>query len=344
MSMVSLAAEYSREVQASEILKQIENGDDVNLTDCRIIGELDLSEIELQTVPNPRYNESLEFGAFNEEKWRYYGGNKDLKVVESNIKIHNSIFENDLDFSNALFKKSFFFVDVNCSSTANCISTNFSDSATFVGATFGDSAFFDEATFTDTVDFLGTQFKEVTLNNTDFEEMRVSWDSLENSLVFDGLTYVKLVRNFRNLEQFGDADAAYFQYRKHRQAEKPWILFQTEWPWISFPKWGDIFMRLTCGYGVKPFRAFGLGGGIVLLFSLLYWGGNGISRLKEEKDNMTENNEGEIQKTTFSDAFYFSMVTFATIGYGDWYPIEGFLGWLTLGLFLVTLMNVTIRP
>jgi len=112
-------------------------------------------------------------------------------------------------------------------------------------------------------------------------------------------------------------------------------------------------MWFTCGYGVKPFRAFGFGGGIVLLFSLFYWKGNGISRLKDEKDSMKENNESEIQKTTFSDAFYFSMVTFATIGYGDWYPkdnfrkwvmFEGFLGWLTLGLFLVTLTNVMIRP
>jgi hypothetical protein len=30
-------------------------------------------------------------------------------------------------------------------------------------------------TFTDTVEFSDTQFKEVTLNGTDFKEMRVSW-------------------------------------------------------------------------------------------------------------------------------------------------------------------------
>ena len=208
--------------------------------------------------------------------------------------------------------------------------------------------------------------------------MEVRWDSLENSLVFDGLTYATLVRNFRNLEQFEEADAAYYQYRKLRQAEKSWISFQTEWPWISFPKWGDIFMWLTCGYGVKPFRAFGLGGLIVLLFSFIYLGcptislrnGKNIDRIhrslpeslrrfipKIDWPNLGISRlttaENCIQEVSFFDAFYFSMVTFATIGYGDWYPkekfrkwvmIEGFLGWLTLGLFLVTLTNVMIRP
>ncbi|WP_187151837.1 potassium channel family protein [Methanosarcina siciliae] len=365
MSTISLATEY-RDVRASEILKQIENGEDVNLTDCRIIGELNLSEIEVETVPNPKYSELLESGFFDGEDLKRYGVNKDLKVVESNIKIRNSIFENDLDFSNALFNKSLFFVEGNFTSTVNFLCTTFGDFASFIGATFGDSSY-----------FLNTTFKSISLYGIDFEEMWVRWDSLENSLVFDGLTYVKLVRNFRNLEQFEEADAAYYQYRKLRQAEKSWILFQKEWPWISFPKCGDIFMWLTCGYGVKPFRAFGFGGLIVLSFSFFYRGWPAISLRSEEKidricrllperlqrfiPTIDWPNPGisrlepnkHTQKVSFWDAFYFSMVTFATIGYGDWYPkdkfrkwvmIEGFLGWLTLGLFLVTLTNVTIRP
>jgi len=203
--------------------------------------------------------------------------------------------------------------------------------------------------------------------------MRVSWNSLENSLVFDGPTYVKLIQNFRSLEQFEDADAAYYQYRKHCQAEKSWTPFSKEGS-----KWCDILMWFTCGYGVKPFRAFYLGSLIVLLFSFIYlgfptaswrnrenaesaqksiiktllslipkidWPNPGISRLSDNNDSN--------QKVTLWDSFYFSMVTFTTVGYGDWYPkdnfrkwvmFEGFLGWVTLGLFLVTLTNVMMRP
>lgn len=497
MPVVCLADEY-REIHASDILNQIEKGEDVNLTNCRIIGEFNLNEIKLENVPTPKYNE-LKYNESLKSGYCYSEGflepkKVNIKVIKSNIVIHNSIFENNLDFSNCLFTKSFSFVNVNCSSTANfrtttfgdyavfwectfgrfadfsfttfnnsanfmkstfgdsayfsfatfnnsanfmestfCNSVDFSfatfgnstdfslatfgdstyfrhsifgdstnfmkstfgdytcftdstfgdsaafifatfgDSADFRYSTFGDSACFEEMTFTDTVEFSGTQFKEVALNGTDFKEMRVNWNSLENSLVFDGPTYVKLIQNFRSLEQFEDADAAYYQYRKHCQAEKSWIPFSK-----GGSKWCDILMWFTCGYGVKPFRAFYLGSLIVLLFSFIYlgppttswyngenaenvqksviktllslipkidWPNSGISRLSDNNDSN--------QKVTFWDSFYFSMVTFTTVGYGDWYPkdnfrkwamFEGFLGWVTLGLFLVTLTNVMMRP
>mgnify|MGYP000898251050 CR=1 FL=1 len=514
MPIVCLADEY-REVQASEILNQIEKGEDVNLTNCRIIGELNLNEIKLENIPNPKYNESLKSGYYYSEGYLESHG-VNIKIIKSNIVIRNSIFENNLDFSDCLFTKSFSFAKVNCSSTANFRNTTFDDSAvfwectfgsfadfsfttfgdsanfwnsifgnyasfrgctfgdsanfwssifgdsaSFKGCTFGDSAVFSGCTFDDsasfqhsifgdsanfmkstfgdytdftastfgnyaafvfatfgdyadfrystfgdsasfsysafddsasfeeasfgntsdfqwanfddTVDFSGTLFNEVTLNGTDFKEMRVSWNSLENSLVFDGPTYVKLIQNFRSLEQFEDADAAYYQYRKHCQAEKSWTPFSKEGS-----KWCDILMWFTCGYGVKPFRAFYLGSLIVLLFSFIYlgfptaswrnrenaesaqksiiktllslipkidWPNPGISRLSDNNDSN--------QKVTFWDSFYFSMVTFTTVGYGDWYPkdnfrkwvmFEGFLGWVTLGLFLVTLTNVMMRP
>ncbi|MDW5551599.1 pentapeptide repeat-containing protein [Methanosarcina sp.] len=550
ISMVGLADEY-RDVQASEILKQIENGEDVYLENCRIVGELNLSKIKFETVPNPKYQEHLDF---------FYTVNKDLKVAESEISIHNSIFSNDLDFSNVLFKKSISFVEVNCSSFVNFTSTTFNNTVNFSGTAFGDSAFFHGATFNntvnfseatfsnstlyydirlgapgilfgdsadfskatfgdsadfsgatfgnkadflnatfgnnanfngatfgdsarfglsiysdflhhhhpgslgatfgdsadfsgatfgdsadfsgatfgdsadlsgaafgdsadfwgatfgdfasfgvspfsafdgfydggavfgdsadffnanfgdsadfeksifgnstsfnsttfgdsasfeyasfgdsasfkdttfgDTVSFSATKFKSVSLNGTDFKEMKISWDSLENSLVFDGSTYVKLISNFRTLEQFEDADAAYYKYRSERQALKSWF---------SLSKWGDIFMCLTCGYGVRPFNTLLAGAGVVLLFSLFYWGRNGISQ-------STKNNEVSNQKATLSDAFYFSIITFTTFGNNDWYPkynfrkwamLERLLGWLTLSLFLVTLTRVMIRP
>ncbi|MDD4248106.1 MAG: potassium channel family protein, partial [Methanosarcina sp.] len=215
--------------------------------------------------------------------------------------------------------------------------TTFGKYTSFEGSTFGYGTSFSGATFTDTVDFSGTKFNSVSLNGTDFKEMKVNWDSLESSLVFDGPIYVKLIQNFRNLEQFEDADAAYYKYRSESQALKPWF---------SFSKLGDIFMCLTCGYGVKPLNTLLAGAGVVLLYSLFYWKRNGISR-------STKNNKMSNQKATFSEAFYFSMITFTTFGNNDWYPKDNFrkwtmlerlLGWLNLSLFLVTLTRVMIRP
>jgi hypothetical protein len=117
------------------------------------------------------------------------------------------------------------------------------------------------------------------------------------------------------------------------QASKKW----------SFSKLGDVLIWVTCGYGVKPHYTIGLALVLILLFALIYWRGGGIMRLMEGVDS----------RVSFWDAFYFSVVTFTTVGYGDWYPvnryrtfvmIEGLVGWLTLALFLVTLANVMIRP
>jgi len=56
---------------------------------------------------------------------------------------------------------------------------------------------------------------------------------------------------------------------------------------------------------------------------------------------------------TLWHSYYFSFSTFTTIGIGDWYPsgeinkaivmIEGALGWLCLGLFIVTYANILLR-
>ena len=137
------------------------------------------------------------------------------------------------------------------------------------------------------------------------------------------------------MEQFEDADAAYYQYRRLSQKNKKW----------SFSKLMDVVTGASCGYGVKPGYTLIWGFILIIVFALVYKLGNGIKRLK-----LKENGEARV---SFWDAFYFSLVTFTTVGYGDWYPedmyrkfvmIEGVLGWLLLALFIVTLANVMIRP
>ena len=423
MSIGVQAQEFREEVPASDILEQIKNGEDIYLENVRITGELDLSKIELKTVPIARTWWQIE----------EFGLEEEFKIVKSKITITNSVFENDVDFSNTQFRKPLDFSDtefscktdfrgVHFSERVDFVKTSFSDYADFRGANFSGHAEFRDANFSGHAEFRGanfsgyadfrgaifssyadfwnasfsdyadfggvgfngwaefsganfsgdtdfgganfiigaifsgvsfssnaffnfTKFNRVFLSNTkftkvslieaDFKSMKVSWSSLENALVFDGPTYIKLIKNFREMEQFDDADDAYFQYRRLSQANKG----------VSFSKLGDIFMWVTCGYGVEPHYTIICGLVIILVFAIIYWLGGGIRRLKEK--------EGDDNRVSFLDAFYFSMVTFTTVGFGDWYPvdryrmavmIEGLVGWLTLALFLVTLANVMIRP
>lgn len=151
MSTVAQAIEY-KEVKAEDVLKQIEHGEDVYLENCRIVGEINLTDIQLQEIINPRYYYDFELG--------YLGFNEKLKVVESNISIKDSIFENNLDFSNALFKNSLIFVNVNCSSNAKFVDTYFNSIVGFRETTFNNTANFGRATF-----YYIANFDNVTFNS-----------------------------------------------------------------------------------------------------------------------------------------------------------------------------------
>ncbi|MBU4139132.1 MAG: pentapeptide repeat-containing protein, partial [Euryarchaeota archaeon] len=384
------------EINTSDILDKIKNGEDIYLKNARIIGELNVSKIELKTV---------------HEEWRMWQKPfvEELKVVESNITIVDSIFENDVDFSNTLFRKALLFWNTSFLGSSNFRTTkfiedadfgsasfsggvdfgfakfssfaifsganfngvtNFNDArfnsaADFIGASFGggadfpfaifdevayfhgarfdNAAVFDYATFGEDsyfnkakfggaahfndinfndVYFTDTEFFSVSLVNTDFQSVRVEWSSLKNALVFDGPTYLKLIKNFKDMEQFGDADDAYYQYRLLSQKNK------NGFSWLS-----DEIWRITCGYGVKPGNTILFGVLIILIFSLIYCLGGDVS---------------------IGDAFYFSMTTFASAQSKDWYPvdryrkiahiIERLSGWFILSLFIVTLAKVMIRP
>ncbi len=326
----SVQAKELTEINATDILKQIENGEDVFLRDVRIIGELNLSKIELETVPNAEWDEDIVFyvaESSTETPNLYsetYDLEKKLKIVESNIVIRNSIFEEDVDFSNTKFRRNVvftgtsfssnagfwyanftdnaFFQDANFAGTANFNGANFVGTANFNDANFagdagfwranfagtanfgfanfagdaffqdanfagdaffqdanfaGDAffqdanfagtAFFQDANFAGTATFFSAEFDKVLFTETtftkvyltkiDFNRMYGRWISFNDVLESDGETYIKLIKNFREIEQFEDADAAYYQYRRLSQANKEW----------SVSKLWDVVAGASCG-------------------------------------------------------------------------------------------------
>jgi tetratricopeptide (TPR) repeat protein len=93
---------------------------------------------------------------------------------------------------------------------------------------------------------------------------------------------------------------------------------------------------LVAGFGYRPMRVVGLAALTVVLFGLLFWANGGVVAA------------GSKEPAGFWDCLYFSGVTFATIGYGDFIPapavrplalVEGFVGALTMGFFVAVLAN-----
>jgi hypothetical protein len=99
----------------------------------------------------------------------------------------------------------------------------------------------------------------------------------------------------------------------------------------------ELFLHWAiAGFGYRPLRVVGTAGVVILGFALLYWVTGGA------------HSPGAPHPLSFGEAFYFSGITFATIGFGDFIPypslrlvalLEGCLGVLMMGLFVAVLAN-----
>lgn len=263
-------------------------------------------------------------------------------------------FNGDASFREARFHGDAYFWDV-----------QFDGDARFEEALFEKDADFKFADFDEIAYFMGTHFdgnlklndariytmrlsnatfdeeSEMFLTDSDFSQLYLSWDVIEDHLAYDGSAYLALVKNFKNLEYFREADDCYYRYRRESQSQKSWS---------DGSKYIDLLAWTSCGYGVRPQYALFLGLFVVMICAVYYWRQDAIRRLKK----IEEGEEGDGGSgVTLWDAIYFSVVTFTTLGgYGDWYPLdkhrkvvmfEGIFGWLILSLFLVTLASVMIR-
>ena len=199
-------------------------------------------------------------------------------------------------------------------------------------------------------------------------------------------TYLRLIKNFEDIGFTTSANDAYYHYRLIKPVFKTVdinidgknanVIIGQKTKWIE-----RIFFGWTCGYGVKPFWALRVAGLLILLFTFIYFvkkgsieyrqTKKGFENIRKEIRNDTENIlikhrvldanlikiesediKNEISKKWYYglyNCFYFSVMTFSTVGYGDYCPVgtfklvamvEGILGWLTMALFLVTLGNV----
>jgi len=92
----------------------------------------------------------------------------------------------------------------------------------------------------------------------------------------------------------------------------------------------------TAGFGLCPLRVISTAITIVLLYGLIYWAIEGVVTVYAP------------EPLTLWHAVYFSGITFATVGYGDFLPApharllaltEGALGAFTMGFFVVVLAN-----
>lgn len=205
---------------------------------------------------------------------------------------------------------------------------------------------------------------EKTVNKRNYTE-KLQDRKLLDSLNIQNFTmwkqvYLRLIKNFEDLGDKKSADDAYYHYRSVKPIFHYEVDLESGNEYITGRYlWKErieyIFLNLPCGYGTKPLRPLGVGGMLVLLFTLGYfipYFFNVKSLVYRQGKDKAENEEDDRWYHCLYNSFYFSVMTFTTVGYGDYSPkrifkvvamLEGIFGWLTLALFLVTLGNVWLR-
>lgn len=229
---------------------------------------------------------------------------------------------------------------------------SFTGDASFTGALFNESADFTLVTFGNSVDFLGTRFeKELFFTDLKFRDLKANWASFSNKLICDGPMYLALIKNFKELEQFEDADSCYYQYRnwKRDQREPGWSKLFDYLAWIS------------CGYGVR-WQYTILSGLLVMAlfgiyFELRYLAGataNVLLRKRSESTSFSDLWRSVKKSLSFSAAILLSLPS-------DWYPygkdeysksvkshlisavLERMIGWGLMLLLIGTLTRLMVR-
>ena len=222
----------------------------------------------------------------------------------------------------------------------------FADLAYFANARFDGDLILEGARLysmqLDNVTF--NESSKINLNSTDFSKFVVHWSTIRDRMVYNGAAYLALVKNYKSLEWFDEADECYYQYRRIGQDQAPW----------GWGKLSDIISWLSCGYGVRvSYTAFWCLF-TILIFGVIYWAGKGMNKFEIDGVELPGYQRLKPSKhVSFTDALYFSIAMFTTSQAPvNTYPVgvykylamaEGIIGWFFLGLFVVVLSAVLIR-
>lgn len=260
---------------------------------------------------------------------------------EGKPDFHNSIFHETAFFRDTLFKNEVNFENVEFVNSANFRLSQI-EIARFSGAKFNGSADFSQAQFNILADFIGTQFiKDLYLDDVKFSKLLISWDSIKDKLEFNGPTYLLLIKNFKDMEQFEDADNCYYQYRDEERQDRP----------LGWAKVFDYLALISCGYGVHWQNTMLTGLGVMTFFGIYFSLKGGLLKSKGAES---------FQK--LEESLFFSL-TLLLSAPTDWYVnifgsenykdivtsnkysifLERVIGWSLLILLVNTLSRVMIR-
>jgi len=296
-------------------------------------------------------------------------------IFKSVVYFIETTFKSHAYFDGTIFKKYVSFAGATFEGIVGFDAT-FEDDADFEDAIFKGDTYFGEAVFKKNVyfswakfppgKFLSLKFKgrgNIFFEQTFLEHILLSLD-LEKDTFIDFTNAI--LRNTRIKMEEIDGHILQEQERTFSEAKEIYLLLKNNFHSIgkykdeswAFKKEKDMERKDNChfkslhkwlwscilngifGYGEQPFKVIISAMSIILIFTFLFVS-IGISNVGTEY----------ITTKNFFDCIYFSTVTFTTLGYGDFRPLEGsgrifagteaFIGAFMMALFVYTFARRT---
>jgi len=288
-------------------------------------------------------------------------------------------FEGDADWDGATFGYTVF-EEATFKGNASFIGATFKGDVSFEGATFEKDTEFIVKNIKKNMNFANTVFnprKTLEINTLDivnevvinFEKAYLENVYLELILGEKTLIYFTTEEIFRNIiikgnqiknhilqeerEDFEQAKEVYLLLKNNfhsigRYEDESWTFKKekdmerkSNCHFKSLHKWlWSCFLNGLFGYGEQPGKVITSAIIIILIFTFLFMS-SGIS----------DTSMGGFTSKIFLDCVYFSVITFTTLGYGDFRPLEGcgrifagteaFIGALMMALFVYTFARRT---
>ncbi|WP_286232500.1 ion channel [Thalassotalea sediminis] len=200
---------------------------------------------------------------------------------------------------------------------------------------------------------LGVKWKGCKIENINFGKKLMQEINAKQAL--------KANKPLLALDYFQQAEEIYRDLRKHAEQEglfsiggtliqKELTMRRYQMPKYSFKRIGSKIVDLFCGYGEDPLRIVGLSLIIIFICALCYT----FTGLNFRGEVLTfDASKTAIENFSFFiSCLYYSVVTFTTLGYGDFTPvgisraiaaIQAFTGSFTIALFVVVFVKKMTR-
>lgn len=349
---------YISEIKAKDL--------DYNFRGFIFVGDTNFRKYFGLTIFKDVYFEAAEFGGDVHFEGIKFQEDAYLREAEfcKDAGFQGAEFLGEAHFERVDFHGAVFFLRAKFQKAATFVDVGFYEPAFFNGAEFQGRTWISPKLIKKSISFVLANLENVSLTPLDFDKnaciyftrarlrnTEIRRKDIESHIAQEKQkklseakeVYLLLKNNFHSLGRYDDESWA---FRKEKEMERKSYFHRR-----SFLKWlGSMFLNILYGYGEKPLRVIRSVLIEIVVFAFLFM----ILGIRTAGNVALRHNILGLKSLPWRDlldCLYFSTVTFTTLGYGDFRPLEGwsrliagveaFTGAFMMALFVYTFARRT---